>query len=238
MFNKKGQAAATDALIFLSIVSVVFVMILTYGMNYGLNVMNNAEKLYTNNYHYAALKAFMSASYGRDANSLLDTNLPDSVATMIKEDYGANTLNSTSDKNYISLPTKKAMFKVLDALFLPQTQRSYMLLITHPSAQNQTSVPLIALFKTRVKNDDSSELKYYICYFKDMSKIEDYLQLHSLGLEIVQSPFILYKKILSPGQDGIQKEEGNIFLASWTTIPDNDSNFPNKFCENFTEKLG
>jgi hypothetical protein len=220
--NKKGQAASTDALLFLAIVGIVFTLIIGYSMTYGLNIMNNAKKLYNNNFHYAALKTFMNASYGRDGEYLLTTNVSDSVATMIKEDYGANSLfkskdSTFPDKNLISKETKLAMFGVLDEIFLPLPQRSYLLLITHTISNNSTiKVPLILLIKRF--SDSESKYEYFACYPNDPKNIEEFLQLNPLDLEIVEGNFILYKNILSKETDTdkkITKEDGTIYLASW-----------------------
>jgi len=246
--NKKGQAASVDALIFLSIVGIVFTFIIGYSMNYGLGIMNDAKKLYVTNYHYVALKTFMNASYGRDGKSFLDTNMADSLATMIKEDYGSNTLKQTNnqDINLISVETKIAMFQVLNHIFLPMPQRSYYLLITHDISNNGAIVqtPLLVL----IRNVDSyGKFTYYLCDATNNPNppnfaIEDatsFLERHNLDLEFVEGKFILYRNILSntDNQDtDTKKEDGGIYLASWLSIQESNSGdtFIYAYCKNWT----
>ena len=209
ILNQKGQAAATDALIFLSIVAIVFVLILGYSMNYGLSIMDSTKKLYNTNYHYAALKAFMSASYGRDGNDPMTASEPitDSVATMIKEDYGAN--------EKVSVQTQMAMFGIIDELFLPLPQRSYLLLITHeanPTTGGTVLTPLIVLVRGV---DEEGINKDFICNPTENSQIEAFLASHSLDLQIVEGQFIFYRNVL---KSDITKEGGQIFLASWVSL--------------------
>ncbi|PIU22446.1 MAG: hypothetical protein COT14_01090 [Candidatus Diapherotrites archaeon CG08_land_8_20_14_0_20_30_16] len=209
ILNQKGQAAATDALIFLSIVAIVFVLILGYSMNYGLSIMDSTKKLYNTNYHYAALKAFMSASYGRDGNDPMTASEPitDSVATMIKEDYGAN--------EKVSVQTQMAMFGILEELFLPLPQRSYLLLITHeanPTSGGTVLTPLIVLVRGV---DEDGINKDFICNPTENSQIEAFLASHSLDLQIVEGQFIFYRNVL---KSDITKEGGQIFLASWVSL--------------------
>ncbi len=241
--NKKGQAASVDALVFLSIVGIVFSLIIGSAMNYGLNIMNSAKKLYNNNFHYAALKTFMNASYGRDAQDLLKTNVSDSIATLIKEDYGANSKNlmdkglSPGDPNYdnnlLSTETKLAMFGVLDQIFLPLPQRSYFLLITHNVSDStvQVTKPLILIIK--------QYQSYFVCYVQDNKLIESYLKLHPLDLEIVEGNFIFYKNILSTSNDDakkIKKEDGSIYLGSWLSSEEN-SDVSTLSCEDYTANV-
>lgn len=240
--NQKGQAASTDALIFLGIVSVVFVLILGFSMNYGLNIMNGAKKLYMTNYHYSALKTFMNASYGRDALPLVSTGensateIPDSVVTMIKEDYGANTKNipdgtNNKDKNLINPETKIAMFSTLDELFLPLPQRSYFLMISHTINNSSTYVPLIFLLRT--VDEDGNKIKY-ICYPNEVTDVEKYLRTKSLDLIMVEGTFGLYAKLLS--KEDSPKESGAIYLASWVSDYEQEGILDNLNCELFQLK--
>jgi hypothetical protein len=218
--NKKGQAASMDALIFLSIVGIVFVFIIGYAMTYGTDIVNNTKKLYNSTYHYAALKSFMSASYGRDGNDILYSGAQDNVVTMIKEDYGANTLNISdeNDEKYkylISYETQKAVFGVLHDLFKVLPQRSYLLLVSNSPNSSDILQPLILFINTY---PDESSSKSYVCYPQNNQILEQYLQKHTLDLEVAEGTFMLYRNILSSEDSGpgrITKESGSIFLASW-----------------------
>jgi len=249
MFNEKAQAASVDALIFLSIVGIVFTFIIGYSMNYGLNIMNDAKKLYQTNYHYVALKTFMNAGYGRDGKDFLETNMADSLATMIKEDYGSNTLRQIQspdqDINLISFETRKSIFDVLDKMFLPLSQRSYLLLITHDVSSNSSYVqsPLFAVI--RIVNDDGT-YKYFYCSNEknnifNTQDVTSFLEQHNLDLEFVEGKFIFYRNILSntDGKDAdTKKEDGGIYLASWLSIQEkqNQDKFLN-YCNDWTNTI-
>ena len=226
--NKKGQAAATDALIFLGIVSVVFVMIIGYTMNYGTGILGSAKKLYMSNYEFTSLKVFFTADYGRDGNSLVDTQGMDSVAIMIKEDYG--TVSS------ISKTTKQAMFGVLDSIFLPLPQRSYLMYIQHEIGSSMM-VPLVVVLRTV---DEEGKKLYIDCLPTQDIPIVEYLGLHSFDLEVAEGKFLLFNNVankdcISVGLSGcdMKKEDGIIYLASWISAP--ETTMPEGFnCQEFS----
>lgn len=212
-----------DALIFLSIVGIVFVFIVGYSMTYGSSIVDSTIKLYNSTYHYSALKAFMSASYGRDGKDILYSQAQDNVVTMIKEDYGTNSLKNLDDsdsseldkqKRLLSKETKLAVFGVLEDLFRILPQRSYLLLITHDPNQGVLQ-PLILFIHTY----SNEQYVSYVCYPLTNDVIEPYLRQHTLDLEVAEGNFIIYRNILSkedPGTTkGMTKENGSIFLASW-----------------------
>jgi len=249
ILNKKGQAASTDALIFLSIVAVVFVFILGYTMNYGSSVMDSANKLYNSNYHYSALKAFMSASYGRDGLDIVKSNAQDSVATMLKEDYGTNSLKLAKSEEgmdntkLISINTKIAVLQTMSDLFRILPQRSYMLLISHDASIDGLNhlVPLILFLHTFDYDGYNPIPKSFVCY-PDSESIEKYLKEHTIGLEVAEGNFMLYRNILS--RDEAYKssaEQGSIFLASWiSSVEEVSAGYDFKIslnCEDYTNIL-
>ncbi len=218
MVNKKGQAAATDALIFLGIVSVVFVMIIGYTMNYGTGILGSAKKLYMSNYEFTSLKVFFTADYGRDGKSLVEGTLGmDSVAIMIKEDYG--TIGA------VSQTTKQAMFGVLDSIFLPLPQRSYLMYIQHEFYSGSTSSmqPLVVVLRTV---DTDGKRQYFDCLPAQDIPIVDYLGLHSFDLEVAEGKFLLFSNVAKTGPCqnpfgcDMKKEDGIIYLASWISAPE------------------
>lgn len=218
MVNKKGQAAATDALIFLGIVSVVFVMIIGYTMNYGTGILGSAKKLYMSNYEFTSLKVFFTADYGRDGKPLASTEGMDSVAIMIKEDYGTN--------GTVSKTTKQAMLGILDSIFLPLPQRSYLMYIQHEVTSGSGSImqPLVVVLRT--VNPDGQRL-YYDCNPLEDKPIIDYLGLHSFDLEVAEGKFLLFSNIVktpacqqNPFGCDMKKEDGIVYLASWISAPE------------------
>lgn len=230
MFNNKGQAASTDALFFLTIVSAIFTLIVGYSLTYGNDITSQADNLYKKIYHQTALKSFYIAAQGRDGNNFLDANISDSIATMLKEDYGLN--------NKIEDSTKYAVFEELDALFKPLSQRNYMLFISHDPTDNSAGVlvPLIVFIKTTdCDNSTSNSTNYYVCENNDlnpkapfdMNAIETYLKSKTFDLQIVEGKFLLFKDIFS----NIKKEDASIYLSSWLGQCDNSSFLEN--CKKF-----
>lgn len=218
----KGQAASTDALIFLTIVSGIFVLIVGYGLTYGNDIINTAEKVYKENYHNSALKSFLSASGSRDGNSFNDSKYRDSISTLIKEDYGVH-----GDINYY---TKISTFLVLEDIFKPYPQRNYFLTINHSSVSgnDQISTPLISFLKVFVKEDQDSITKYYVC--PTNFSITAFLESNTLDLIFVEGKFLLFKDIL---EDSASKVDGAIYLGSWLAQDVNKDFFID--CDEFTD---
>jgi hypothetical protein len=206
----KGQAASTDALIFLTIVSGIFVLIVGYGLTYGNDIINTADKVYKENYHNSALKSFMSASGSRDGNAFNDSKYRDSISTLIKEDYGVH-----GDINYY---TKLSTFLVLEDIFKPYPQRNYFLTINHSSISgaNQVATHLISFLKVFVDEDT----KYYVC--QNSFSITNFLESNTLDLIFVEGKFLLFKDIL---EDNATKVDGSIYLGSWLAQDVNESYF-------------
>ncbi len=195
----KGQAASTDALLFLTIVSGIFVLIVSYGLTYGNDVVSTAEQVYKENYHNSALKSFFSASGSRDGNTFNESNYRDSISTLIKEDYGWGDVNTL---------TKISAFLVLEDIFKPYNQRDYFLSINHTTSANQEQI-LTHLF-TLIKITIDDEVKYYDCT-NDFELIS-FLENVSLDLIVVEGKFLLFNNIIT---SEAKKEDGAIYLGSW-----------------------
>jgi hypothetical protein len=95
MLNNKGQAAITDALLFLTIVGIISTMVIVSAMNYGLTITNAIQENYETTYIDSALKTTYIVNYGRDGRSLLDPNVAvgDYLMTKAKEEFAS--LNKT-----------------------------------------------------------------------------------------------------------------------------------------------
>lgn len=217
----KGQAASTDALIFLAVVSGIFVLIVSYGLTYGNAVVNSAEKVYKENYHNSALKSFLSASGSRDGNTFNESQYRDSIAALIKEDYG-----SSGDINDL---TKISTFLVLEDIFKPYPQRNYFLTIYHTlySGSNEVPTHLISFIKVY----DNGFQKYFSCSFKEFGIIS-FLENNSLDLIFVEGKFLLFNDLLTSSP---KKEDGAIFLGSWLAQDVNNIFF--KDCTDLTNDI-
>lgn len=222
----KGQAASVDALIFLTIVSGIFVLIVGYGLTYGNDIISTAEKVYKENYHNSALKSFLSASGSRDGNSFNESNYRDSISTLIKEDYGTK-----GDINYY---TKLSTFLVLEDIFKPYPQRNYFLTIYHSTSYDSgPEVPthLISFIKVYNLDFGSTGPYYFACSGMGFELIP-FLETGALDLIFVEGKFLLFNSLLEQKPN---KEDGSIFLGSWLAQDVNSDIFSN--CEDLSNSI-
>ena len=89
--NNKGQAALTDALYFLLIVSIISTMLFFYASNYGLTLQERVSNQYWKEYATGALETIMYTSTPRVAGqSLEETSEVDYLLAAVKEDFAEN----------------------------------------------------------------------------------------------------------------------------------------------------
>ncbi len=220
MLSSKGQAAVTDALLFLSIVGIISTLIITNAMDYGINVTEGIRENYETTYLYSALKTLYIINYGRDGNYLLETKNPDYLMTLVKEQY------STSQR--ITDTTKMSLFKELDQIFLAFPQKSYMFALITKSNYAQgggiQEKPIFIGIRTEGSNDDSSTDKYYLdCNptVGPFTAMQNYLQNHTINQRTTSGQSIFFKNLISDGSGGqLDKENGLIILSFWTSTPD------------------
>jgi len=206
----KGQAAVTDALIFLSIVGVISTMIIVSAMNYGLIITDGIQDNYETTYLDASIKTFYVVNQGRDGQHLLDTTVGDYLMTKIKEDF------ASADKKVIP-ETKYAIFKTLDQVFLMFPQKSYLISIIY--TKSSPVVEQKAVFVgIRTKTNDGDNV-YLDCNPGDpIESLQTYLGAHILNQRITLGNAIFYEDILTDPK----KVDGEIYLSMWTTTPDFD----------------
>jgi|GEM_PF-3065734 len=218
--NHKGQAAITDALIFLSIVGVVSTMVIVSAMNYGLTITQSINDSYETSYLDAALKTFYVTTYGRDAKDIFDTDAGDYIMTKIKEEYSTYTVDSdpTTPNVYLTDNTKKSIFKILEKLFYMMPQKNYLFAIV--STTTGTEAPLFLGIKTAYDPSDGpqTETIYLDCMPPEpIDAIQAYLQYHTNGQKASVSKAIFFKNII--GTETASKEFGFIYLAMWNADP-------------------
>ncbi len=89
--NNKGQAALTDALYFLLIVSIISTMLFFYASNYGLTLQERVSNQYWKEYATGALETILYTSTPRVAGqSLEETSEVDYLLAAVKEDFAEN----------------------------------------------------------------------------------------------------------------------------------------------------
>ncbi len=89
--NSKGQAALTDALYFLLIVSIICTMLFFYASNYGLTLQEKVSNQYWKEYATGALETILYSSTPRIAGHSLDsTPEVDYLLAAVKEDFAEN----------------------------------------------------------------------------------------------------------------------------------------------------
>ncbi len=86
--NSRGQAALTDALYFLLIVSTLSTMLFFYAANYGLTVQQRVVNQYWREYATSALETILYSSTPRIAGQTLeDATEVDYLLAAVKEDF-------------------------------------------------------------------------------------------------------------------------------------------------------
>ena len=88
MPNQKGQAALTDALYFLLIVSALSTFLFFFAANYGITVQQRVVSQYWREYSTGALETILYSSTPRIAGQTLDSAVEvDYLLAAVKEDY-------------------------------------------------------------------------------------------------------------------------------------------------------
>lgn len=86
--NSRGQAALTDALYFLMIVSIISTMLFFYASNYGLTLQQRVSNQYWQEYTTGALETILYSSTPRIAGTSLESTAEvDYLLAAVKEDF-------------------------------------------------------------------------------------------------------------------------------------------------------
>lgn len=139
--NQKGQAAVTDALYLLLIVSALCVFLFTFSIAYGNSVSAYIERQYASDFSSSALKTILYSNVPRAPNAVLgeDTEEVDHLLTMIKQDYASDEKLSENSQKILG-NTVKAVMKPVSAT------HDYFFFISIP---NERKPVFGYLYKTR-----------------------------------------------------------------------------------------
>jgi hypothetical protein len=142
--DQRGQAAVTDALFMLLIISGLSVMLFVFSATYGQDISNHILRQYSVDYTTDALKTLLYSSTPRFPGEPLNPRLPgaaeevDYLLAVVKEDYADSlTLNDE---------TKFVLMKNVEKIMQPVSdQFDYLFLIT---TQAPIDYIYILLYKT------------------------------------------------------------------------------------------
>ncbi len=110
--NSKGQAAITDAMFLLMIVTGLASFMFLVSGSFGVNVEKSMKSLYGTDYAASALQTILYSSVPRHPNETLDNaSEVDYLLAMVKEDYANNPRLSDS--------TKKQLLKTISTTMQP-----------------------------------------------------------------------------------------------------------------------
>ena len=113
--NNKGQAAVTDALYFLLIVTGVSILLFSFANSYGNTVREKITNNYNTTFSTDALKTILYSSTPRDPSKSLYADPAkievDPLLAFLKEDY--------SDDGSISCSAKKVLAKDIKEILSP-----------------------------------------------------------------------------------------------------------------------
>ena len=115
--NNAGQAAVTDALFLLVIISSLTGFLFLFAANYGKGIADQVNR--NDNYEFvsSALKTILYQSVPRDSNQVIDTQNPDPdqeldyLMALVKEDY--------ADDQNLSLNTQRNMARAVSSVMRP-----------------------------------------------------------------------------------------------------------------------
>src|SRR3989344_744839 len=155
--NSRGQAAVTDALYFILIVTTLSIFLFGFANSYGSNVSSQINAESSTTFATNSLKTILYASTPRDASKSLsdDTAEVDYLLSIIKEDY--------YDDQNIGDAEKKVLGKAVSSILNPvQDNFDYAFYITIPSEKKFVFMYMhITNFE---REEQSGELRNFVIY--------------------------------------------------------------------------
>ncbi|MBI2530456.1 MAG: hypothetical protein HYW05_04920 [Candidatus Diapherotrites archaeon] len=121
--NSKGQAAITDALFFLLIVSALATLLFLFINQYGIMVSDEVKRSYGTDYASSALKTILYGSVPRNAGEKLadaETQEIDYLLAAIKEDYA---YAKDDGKQRLSPEMQKTLHSNISAIMKPLSEQ-------------------------------------------------------------------------------------------------------------------
>ncbi len=134
----RGQAAVTDALFLLVIISGLTGFLFLFAANYGKGISEQVVRNDSFEFVSSALKTIMYQSVPRNAAELIDVKIPnpdqevDYLMAMVKEDYADDQVLSDNTKKSLAKSVYAVMRPIADTqdyLFAINTAQKYVLMI-------------------------------------------------------------------------------------------------------------
>jgi len=188
-FGDKGQAAITDAIFFLLVVSSLCVFIYSFSMGYGNGINSQVLRQYRAEFATSALKTIMYGNIPRVENqSLAESSEVDYLSAAVKEDYAIdNQLESTRsilrDHIISIMEPLSSNFDYVFSLYYPGDQNVFLVFIQVHEFQKDQNGRIVSLH--------DSKRKVYFCSPKNYSAITDKLLLKVGDVSMANSLFWL-----------------------------------------------
>ncbi|MFA4907380.1 MAG: hypothetical protein WC602_03855 [archaeon] len=191
----KGQAAVTDSLYFLLIITGLSVFLFVFANSYGSTVSQSLQRKYETDFASSAMETLFNQSIPRDTNAKIsDAMESDYLLAALKEDYADNgILDSTRD--YLTKSIGAIMSPISDS-------RDYIFYFydTTPPGNSQTGSFFYFLLKTSVIPcpQGTNCAKFSYCAPADFSSLQG-LSLSLSGTSQSETRLIFVRPSDSPG---------------------------------------
>lgn len=166
--GQKGQAAVTDALYFLTIVTALCVFMFAFSNQYGTSVSKQIARQYSTDYATSALKTILYSSTPRDPrDSLYGSDVEiDHLLAYIKEDYAddenlsVETMLVLADNVKSIIRPKADAYDYLFYIHIP-TERKFVYVFFHFTNFKTTGCPGSTRQFTAYCADDPPHIDYF-----------------------------------------------------------------------------
>ncbi|MEW6295788.1 MAG: hypothetical protein AB1467_05885 [Candidatus Diapherotrites archaeon] len=203
--NRKGQAAITDALYFLLIVTGLVTFLFYFSGQYGRTVSAYAASAYTSDYASAAMKSILFSSIPRNpAEDLSTSKEVDFLMAEVKEDY--------ADDMEFDFTREQLEKNILFAMKPVEKSYDYLFFIS-PEEEGLTSVPFVFVYAT---DFDQKKKIQYSCSPESRGRINDF----ALAVSANANSFSKIKLIKIKEDDSLETVEAVVGLIMWTPSPD------------------
>ncbi len=178
--NSRGQAAITDALFFLLIVSALATLLFLFTNQYGIMVSDAVRRSYGSDYASSALKTILYGSVPRNAGERLadaDTQEIDYLLAAIKEDYA---YKKADGRQRLSPEMQKTLHSNISAIMQPLSKQFdylfYIFRVDSPDDADEFAYLLLHISRCKTAiaareqcHEDDKIHADYICSPKSLS---------------------------------------------------------------------
>jgi len=208
--NKKGQAAITDALYFLLIVTGLVTFLFYFSGQYGRTVSTYASSAYTSDYASAAMKSILFSSVPRiPGEELKDAKEIDFLMAEVKEDY--------ADNREFDFTREQLIKNTLFAMKPVEKSYDYLFFIS-PSEEDLPFVPFVFAYATDFSSGATVK-KEYSCEPSSRGKINDF----ALAVSAKANSFSKIKLIKIEPDNSLSTVEAVVGLIMWTPSSESKS---------------